>query len=306
MQDINSHQSEAREEVESTDKDVVDDKQKLFPIVGIGASAGGLEAFSQLLQHLPIDTGMGFVLIQHMSPDRKSLLCEILAKKTQMPVVEVLDCTVVEPNCVYIIPPNAKMTLDRNLLRLTPREKMQGHDMSVDTFFNSLAQERGNKAIGVVLSGADGDGATGLKAIKLAGGITFAQCEKTAQVSSMPNTAAATGHVDFILSPEEIALQLAEIALHPYITYSQPEKTLEELAPDSSPLKSIFTLLRAETKTDFTHYKHTTLKRRIWRRMALYKLDNLEDYVNYLQSNPKEVIALSQEFLIHITCSFRA
>jgi two-component system, chemotaxis family, CheB/CheR fusion protein len=129
--------------------------------------------------------------------------------------------------------------------------------------------------------------------------------EGTAQVSSMPNTAVATGHVDFILSPEQIADQLAEIGRHPYVTYPEAEKTLEELAPDNSPLKSIFTLLLAKTAIDFTHYKHTTLKRRILRRMALYKLDSLEDYVKYLQSNPKEVKALSQEFLLHVTSFFR-
>ena len=151
-------------------------KQKLFPIVGIGASAGGLEAFSQLLPHLPTDTGMGFVLIQHLSPNHKSQLSEILARTTQMPVIEVQDGMMVEPNHIYIIPPNSKMTLAKNLLRLTPREKIHGKDMSVDAFFDSLAQERGSKAIAVVLSGADGDGALGLKAIKVAGGITFAQC----------------------------------------------------------------------------------------------------------------------------------
>lgn len=303
---MNSSQSDAQ--AESTTKEEVveqENNQELFPIVGIGASAGGLEAFSQLLKHLPIDTGMGFVLIQHLSPDHKSLLSEILARTTQMPVMEVQDCMMVEPNHVYIIPPNSKMTLAQNLLRLTPREKIQGKDMSVDAFFNSLAQERGNKAIGVVLSGADGDGALGLKAIKVAGGITFAQCEGTAQVSSMPNTAAATGHVDFILSPEEIASDLAKISRHPYVTYPKPGKTLEGLVPDKNPLKSIFTLLQTDTGIDFTHYKHTTLKRRILRRMALYKLDILEDYAKYLQSNPKEVEALCQEFLIHVTSFFR-
>jgi two-component system CheB/CheR fusion protein len=248
---------------------------------------------------------MGFVLIQHLSPDHKSLLSEILARTTQMPVMEVQDCMIVQPNHIYIIPPNSKMTLAQNLLRLTPRKKTQGHYMSVDAFFNSLAQERGSKAIGVVLSGADGDGALGLKAIKVAGGITFAQREASAQVSSMPNTAAATGHVDFILSPEEIAACLAKISHHPYVTYPEPEKTLEGLAQDKNPLKNIFRLLQADTGIDFTHYKHTTLKRRILRRMALYKLDILEDYAKYLQSNPKEVEALSQEFLIHVTSFFR-
>lgn len=301
---MNSSQSD---EAESTAKEAVEEQdknQELFPIVGIGASAGGLEAFTQLLKHLPINTGMGFVLIQHLSPDHKSLLSEILARTTQMPVIEVQDCMLVKPNHIYIIPPNTKMTLVQNLLRLTPREKAQGQDMSVDTFFNSLAQERGSKAIGVVLSGADGDGAFGLKTIKVAGGITFAQCEATAQVSSMPNTAAATGHVDFILSPEGIAAELAKISRHPYVTYPEPEKTLEE-AQDKNPLQSIFTLLQTDTAIDFTNYKHTTLKRRILRRMALYKLDLLEDYARYLQSDPKEVEALCQEFLIHVTSFFR-
>ena len=305
---MNSSQSDTQPESTAKEEAVEeqqDKNQELFPIVGIGASAGGLEAFTQLLKHLPIDTGMGFVLIQHLSPDHKSLLSEILARTTQMPVIEVQDCMLVEPNHIYIIPPNSKMTLAQNLLRLTPREKIQGKDMSVDAFFNSLAQARGNKAIGVVLSGADGDGALGLKAIKVAGGITFAQSEATAQVSSMPNTAAATGHVDFILSPEEIASGLAKISRHPYVTYPEPEKTIDGLAPDKNPLRSIFTLLQTDTGIDFTHYKHTTLKRRILRRMALYKLDILEDYAKYLQSNPKEVEALSQEFLIHVTSFFR-
>jgi two-component system CheB/CheR fusion protein len=305
---MNSSQSDAQPEPTAKEELVEeqqDENQELFPIVGIGASAGGLEAFTELLKHLPIDTGMGFVLIQHLSPAHKSLLSEILGRKTQMPVIEVQDCMLVEPNHIYIIPPNSKMTLAQNLLRLTPREKTHGHYMSVDAFFNSLAQQRGSKAIGVVLSGADGDGALGLKAIKVAGGITFAQCEASARVSSMPNTAAATGHVDFILTPEEIASELAKISRHPYVTYPEPEKTIEGVPQGKNPLTSIFTLLQADTGIDFTHYKHTTLKRRILRRMALYKLDMLEDYAKYLQSNPKEVEALSQEFLIHVTSFFR-
>jgi two-component system CheB/CheR fusion protein len=298
----NQSESTAKEEAVEEQQDK---NQGLFPIVGIGASAGGLEAFSQLLSHLPTDTGMGFVLIQHLSPDHKSQLSEILARTTQMPVIEVQDGMMVEPNHIYIIPPNSKMTLAKNLLRLAPREKIQGKDMSVDAFFNSLAQERGSKAIAVVLSGADGDGALGLKAVKVAGGITFAQCAGSAQVSSMPNTAAATGHVDFILSPEAIATELAKISLHPYVVYPEPEEAFEGLAQNLNPLKSIFTLLQAETKIDFTSYKHTTIKRRILRRMALYKLDVLEDYLKYLQSNSEEVKALSQEFLIHVTSFFR-
>ncbi|PSB32222.1 ATPase, partial [filamentous cyanobacterium Phorm 46] len=148
-----------------------------FPIVGIAASAGGLEAFTGLLSHLPVDTGMAFVLIQHLAPDHKSLLSEILGRTTEMPVNEVKDGMVVEQNQVYVIPPNTKMVLSKGLLQLSPREKISGKYMPGDAFFTSLAIDRGYKAIAVVLSGGDGDGSLGLKAIKAAGGMTFAQCQ---------------------------------------------------------------------------------------------------------------------------------
>jgi two-component system, chemotaxis family, CheB/CheR fusion protein len=148
-----------------------------FPIVGVAASAGGLEAFTELLEHLPVDTGMAFVLIEHLSPDHQSLLTEILARVTQMQVCEGKHGMVVEPNQVYIIPPNAKMVLDGGVLQLSPREKVFGKYMPGDAFFFSLAADRGHKSIAVVLSGGDGDGSLGLTAIKAAGGVTFAQCE---------------------------------------------------------------------------------------------------------------------------------
>lgn len=176
-----------------------------FPIVGIAASAGGLEAFTGLLSHLPIDTGMAFVLIQHLAPDHKSLLSEILARMTKMPVSEAQDGMVVEQNQVYVIPPNTKMVLSKGVLQLSPREKIYGKYMPGDAFFTSLAIDRGHKAIAVVLSGGDGDGSLGLKAIKAVGGMTFAQCQDTAKFDSMPNTAVATGNVDFVLPPEKIA-----------------------------------------------------------------------------------------------------
>jgi len=216
---MNSSQSDEPKspEWEETVEEQPEKNQELFPIVGIGASAGGLAAFTDLLRHLPIDTGMGFVLIQHLNPEHKSLLSKILAKTIQMPVIEVIDGMSVEPNHVYVIPPNTKMTLAQGRLRLSPREKSNGKYMPVDVFFRSLAEDRGSKTIGVVLSGTDGDGAQGLKAIKAAGGITFAQCEETAEFSGMPNTAVATGHVDFILPPDAIASELVKISHHPYV-----------------------------------------------------------------------------------------
>lgn len=281
------------------------EQKELFPIVGIGASAGGLEAFTQLLNHLPADTGMGFVLVQHLNPQQKSLLTEILSRTTQMAVTEAEEGMVVEPNHVYVIPPNVTMTIDQGVLKLKPREKTHGLSMTVDSFFFSLAEDLGNKAIGVVLSGGDGDGTRGLERIKAAGGITFAQCEESAKVSSMPNTAIASGYVDFILTPQQIAQKLANISTHPYINHLTALKAAEVMPEETDALLKIFQILRAATGVDFTHYKQTTLKRRIQRRMMLYRLDNLEDYLHYLQDKPGEVNALYQDVLITVTNFFR-
>jgi two-component system, chemotaxis family, CheB/CheR fusion protein len=288
-----------------------------FPIVGIGASAGGLEAFTQLLNHLPIDTGMAFVLVQHLDPHHPSLLSEILARTTSMPVHQAQEGMAIAPNQVYVIPPNTSMTIAQGTLHLTPRERSQRSSKAIDTFFNSLAEDWGDRAIVVVLSGGDGDGTQGLEAIKAAGGITFAQSGESAQVDSMPSTAIASGQVDFILSPEAIAAELANISRHPYIT---SHITSHITSPRASPrasssgdassdqtdaLTTIFTLLQVTFGVDFTHYKHTTLQRRIFRRMALHHLEQLADYVCYLQNNPAEVQALYQEVLIHVTSFFR-
>jgi two-component system CheB/CheR fusion protein len=229
-------------------------ENELFPVVGIGASAGGLEAFTQLLSHLPIDTGMAFVLIQHLAPHHESLLTVILSRATEMPVKQVKDGMVVEQNKVYVIPPNAKMTISQGVLKLVPRGEGRGLFMTVDAFFLSLAEERGNKAIAVVLSGGDSDGSQGLEAIKVAGGITFAQCEETAKVNSMPNTAVATGQVDFILPPQAIAEEIAKISSHPYITRRTLENSIEENPEGNDAVSTIFSLLRAATGVDFTNY----------------------------------------------------
>ncbi|MBC1312168.1 PAS domain-containing protein [Trichormus variabilis PNB] len=287
------------------DEEQQGNENELFPIVGMGASAGGLEAFTELLNNLPSDTGMGFVLIQHLVPDQKSLLSEILSQTTQMPVVEVQNGMVVAPNHVYVIPPNTMMTISQGTLYLSPRKKTRGQVMSIDTFFFSLAEDRGNKAIAVVLSGGDGDGTRGLEAIKAAGGITFAECQESARVSSMPNTAVASGSVDFILTPQAIAQELANISRHPYIKPTTPEKSTEVIPETGDALHTIFSLLKAATGVDFNYYKQTTLKRRIFRRMILYKLERLEDYVRYLQENLAEVKALYQDVLITVTNFFR-
>lgn len=277
-----------------------------FPIVGIAASAGGLEAFTDLIRHLPDDTGMAFVLIQHLSPDHESLLSEILGRVTTMPVRQVEDLMTVEPNAIYVIPPNAQMALVDGTLRLSPRQKSDGKYLPADVFFESLAIDRGNKAIAVVLSGMDGDGAQGVKAVKMAGGVTFAQCDSTAQFNTMPNTAVATGNVDFVLPPQTIATELGNLSRSPFLVQSEPLQLRQEApAEPGDPLTRIFSLLRTTTGVDFTQYKPTTLDRRIQRRMMLYKQTSLAEYAQYLQRHPEEVQALYDEILIHVTSFFR-
>lgn len=271
-----------------------------FPIVGIGASAGGLEAFTQLLSHLPLDTGMAFVLVQHLDPSQPSLLTEILARTTLMPVHAAQEGMVIAPNQVYVIPPNTTLTIDQGQLHLIPRAKTQKISKTVDAFFNSLAEAVGDQAIGVVLSGGDNDGTQGLEAIKAVGGITFAQSEDSAQVTSMPHMAVATGQVDFILRPEAIAAELANISRHPYVASC----SLEPI-DQTDALATIFTLLQLAAGVDFTYYKRTTLQRRLLRRMALHRLESLTDYAHFLQTHPPEVQALYQEILIHVTHFFR-
>ncbi|MBD2681753.1 MULTISPECIES: CheR family methyltransferase [Nostoc] len=277
-----------------------------FPVVGIVASAGGLEAFTELIRHLPTDTGMAFVLIQHLSPEYESLLSEILGRVTTMPVCQVQDQMRVEPNAVYVIPPNAQMTLVDGILRLAPRQKSKGKYLPADIFFESLATDRGNKAIAVVLSGMDGDGAEGVKAVKIAGGVTFAESNATAQFNSMPNTAVATGNVDFVLSPPAIAKELSNLSRNPFLGQSEPLSLIQKLPPKpGDPLSRIFSLLRTTTGVDFTEYKPASLERRIQRRIMLYKLDSLAAYAEYLQTHGDEIQALYEEILIHVTSFFR-
>src|SRR2546430_6490601 len=187
-----------------------------FPVVGIGASAGGLEAFTHLLEHLPADTGMGFVLVQHLDPDHESALVQILARVTSMPVREVANDLRIAPNHVYIIPPNTDMAIALGVLKLQRRQAGRAPHHSIDFFFQSLAQDQHERAIGVILSGTASDGTLGMEAIKAEGGITFAQ-DESARYDSMPRSAIAAGCVDFVLSPEKIARELARIARHPYV-----------------------------------------------------------------------------------------
>ncbi len=275
-----------------------------FPIAGIGASAGGLEAFTELLSHLPDDTGMGFVLIQHLHPDHPSALTEILSRATKIPVVEIKDGMRVEPNHIYIIPPNTYLGILHGVLQLMPRSDIQGQNLPIDYFFRHLAEDLGSMAIGVILSGTASDGVMGLKAISAGGGITISQDRESAKYDGMPHSAIAAGCVDVILPPGKIAKELARLARHPFVASKAKDKG--EVFPESDDaLSKIFLLLRRQTGNDFTYYKPTTIQRRIHRRMLLHKLERLDDYVRYLQENPSEIDQLFHDLLINVTEFFR-
>lgn len=269
-------------------------------IVGIGASAGGIEAFTAVLKELPPDTGLAFVFVQHLAPKHTSMLAEILQRATRMRVLEVHDEPAVERNCVYVIPPARGMILTDGRLELTPRGQPPHHP--VDDFFDSLAAGQGHRAIGVVLSGTASDGTAGLAAIKAAGGITIAQ-DSTAQYDGMPRSAITAGGVDFVLPPAAIARELARIARHPYV--AEPARATDLAAGDLDQIDQILTALRQGTGVDFAQYKSNTLHRRIRRRMALLKIAGAADYARFLRTSPSEVEALYQDILISVTTFFR-
>ncbi len=289
-----------------------------FRIVALGASAGGLQVFTEILSNLPDDTGMGFVLIQHLSPQYDSQLSEILQKSTKMPVNEATDNMEVLPNEVYVIPQNTLMTLENGILMLRSRELVEGKYMAIDAFFSSLADDRGHQAIGVILSGNNEDGTAGLGAIKAAGGITFAQELGTAQFPTMPMIAIASGHVDFVLPPIEIARELGNLSENEFESQysSNITDTSHELNDQSAAIFTenpesvqasaiILEMLHNRMGVDFTHYKQGTVKRRISRRMGLLNMQKLDAYAEYLQEHPLEVEKLYHDILINVTCFFR-
>jgi two-component system CheB/CheR fusion protein len=272
-----------------------------LPIVGVGASAGGFEAFRELLMALPSDTGLALVLVQHLDPGHESLLARLLSKATAMTVAEVEEGMTVEPNHVYVIPPNKTMGIRNGTLHLMARGEPAVKHLPIDYFLGSLAEDRGNRAIGVILSGTASDGTMGLKAIKTEGGITFAQDIKSAKYDGMPRSAIAAGCVDFVLPPEGIASELARIGRHPYLGI-EPQAQADEGGDE---LHRIFILLHRATGVNFAYYKYSTIKRRIARRMLLHKLESLKSYLDFLHDNPAEPAALCEDILIHVTGFFR-
>jgi two-component system, chemotaxis family, CheB/CheR fusion protein len=278
-------------------------RSKPFPIVAIGASAGGLEAVSQFLKSLPADTGMAYVYVQHLDPTHESMLSSILARHTKMKVTEAKHLMPIQKNHVFIIPPNKSMAIIDGVLTLNPREAKPSVHLPIDKFFLSLAEKQKDGAIGIVLSGNATDGTIGLKAIKAAGGFTFAQ-DDSAKFQSMPKSAIAEGIVDLVLSPEKIAKELARISNNKeFFTRVFSENPVEPIG--SEDISAILDLLNKSTGIDFTNYKVNTIQRRILRRVLLHKFDAIKDYLKYLRQNTNEIHSLYQDLLIHVTSFFR-
>ncbi|MES2332079.1 MAG: chemotaxis protein CheB [Bacteroidota bacterium] len=275
-----------------------------FPVVGIGASAGGLDAFKKLLKAIPVDSGMAFVLVQHLDPNHESILPELLQKVTKIPVQEISDDIKVLPDHIYIIPSNKMLLANDGVLQLSPRpvKNKNERNLPIDLFFTSLAEVHQAQAIGVILSGTASDGTKGLKAIKDYGGITFAQDEASAAFQEMPHNAVQAGVVDFILPPGEIPAKLLEIKQQ----IDRGEMEMQNVPGlEEDVFKKILSLLRIRKGTDFTYYKQTTIRRRIFRRMLLNKNDSVLDYLSYLRKNKPEQDALYQDLLIPVTAFFR-
>ncbi len=274
-----------------------------FVVVGIGASAGGLEALTALLSKLPINTGMAYVVVQHLSPTHESLLPAILAKATQIPVSQVNRNHLIKPDNIYIIAPNTVLELNAGFLKPSPRGS--GHtDRVIDHFFKSLALEQGSASIGVILSGTGTDGTNGTKAIKAVEGLVIIQKPETARHDGMPISAMKTGCADHILSPEEIGLELKKFAEN-QILHGTMQTPAAALTADSAELHKLFSLLKASSGTDFSEYKESTVYRRIFRRLNLLKMGSFAEYLDYIEKKPAELNSLRSDILINYTKFFR-
>ena len=276
-----------------------------FPIVGIGASAGGLAAFEAFFSGMPADVepGMAFVLVQHLAPVHKSILVELIRRYTRMQVFEVSDGMKVEINCTYIIPPNCDMAFLHGALQLLEPVSPRGQRLPIDFFFRSLAQDQHERAIGIVLSGTGSDGTLGLRAIKGEGGMAMVQTPDSTEYDGMPKSAIATGLVDYELPAKQMATELMRYAVHAFGI--RPESDSVPAPKAENAFKKVFVLLRAQTGHDFSSYKPSTIHRRIERRMAVNQIEALEGYVKYLQQTPAEVEALFGDLLIGVTNFFR-
>ena len=294
---------------DTTTKKVSKDESQIaplkFPVVGIGASAGGLAAFEAFFTGMPEgkDPDMAFVIVQHLAPDYHSILTEIIQRYTKMKVFEVEDGMTVKPSCIYIIPPNQNMALFNGILQLFDIPQSKGLNMPIDFFFKSLAKDQHEKAVCIILSGTGSDGTLGLRAVKGEGGLAIVQSPDTTEYDGMPESAIATGLVDYQLPPNEMAKQLISFVTHIKVISNKRKEPV--LTNNENTHKKIFLLIRNHTGHDFSKYKPSTIDRRIERRMAVHRVETMADYIKYLQVTPGEIHALFQDLLIGVTSFFR-
>ncbi|MDP1560685.1 MAG: CheR family methyltransferase, partial [Pirellulaceae bacterium] len=274
-----------------------------FPIVGIVASAGGLDGFKRFFSAMPADSGMAFVLVPHLDPTHESLMVGLLSKLTPMPVVEAQQGMVVKINTVFIIPPNKFLAIRNGQLQLTNPPFQRSWQTSLDFFLRSLAHDQTERAIGVVLSGTGSHGAMGIREIKLVGGMTMAQKPDTAEYDQMPRNAIATGQIDCILAPEQMPAALVKYVEQPYLSSSGTAAT--PTAESTDLLNQVLTFVQSQTKYDFRSYRKAMVLRRIQRRMGLAQIDSMAHYLDLLQQQPEEATALYKDLLISVTAFFR-
>jgi two-component system CheB/CheR fusion protein len=270
--------------------------------VGIGASAGGLEAIQQFFEKMPPYSSLAFIVIQHLSPDYKSMMVELLSKKTKIPVKRAEDGMQIHANTIYLIPPKKNLRIFHGKLLLSDQDHSRGINLPIDIFLNSLAEDQGERAAGVILSGTGSDGMRGIRAIKEQGGLVMVQTETSAKFDGMPRAAISTGFADFILSPADMPDQLISYVKHPYMTKGERKPSIIE---DESGLTRIFSMLRERFKNDFTFYKQSTVARRIERRMTVNQIVDINDYATFAKNTPSEIATLYHELLIGVTSFFR-
>ena len=281
------------------------DDRNTVPVVGIGASAGGIDAVGTVLDHMPADTGLAVVVIMHLDPSRESHLSELFARHTDMPVVDAEDGMPVLPNRVHVLPPNAKLRLADGHFRLEALDQPRAERRPIDYFFMSLATDCGDRAICMILSGSGSNGSAGLKQVKAAGGLAIVQDPDTAQFGGMPRNAIATGVADLILPPQRIPDALTHYVRHPHATRPVEDLPEDRQATLEKDLNTVLALLRTRTRQEFRCYKRKTLLRRIYRRMGLRQVDGLGKYATLLREEPDEVKALARDLLINVTSFFR-
>lgn len=291
--------SKARKPAAKTSSAKKKPNEDLF-VVGIGASAGGLEALRPMVTSLPALSNMAYVVVQHLSPKYRSLLAQLLGRETEIKIEEIKDGMVVEKNTIYITPPNKDVLIKNSTLRLRKPSSPVGPKPSVNAFFVSLSEDKGEHAIGIILSGTGTDGAHGIRALKANAGYTIVQDPETAKYDGMPKSAIATGCVDRLTTPEKIGMELASIAQFPRLAMQKSAKTAEH-----STIEEIFYLVKKRTDIDFSQYKPNTIRRRLERRMAANRIDNPEAYLKFVQQTPQELDLLCKDVLISVTSFFR-